>query len=298
MSYKAERYDYERQAWVGTDGRWLSCSHPQEMFCQCYGRAHAGELASQPAQADRAVPSPTSAEVSTPATVAQPAGEDKPCNAFIVDESNGRRHMCTLPAGHSAELPHSDGRYERPVSKQEVAASWQGIRERLAALGDVPGDEHEQWEAVREAMRVPTINEWPAHERREYDAYQREIALVEYEQAAERARALRELELVLAAEQRGRYGQQPIVVPIEPQRSDAMYQMTSIRDYYVGGPAAEQSAADRELDARELCRSWGEWLGQAEQAERMAWDAETDEIYAAEQLERAARERDEGRNDH
>lgn len=44
VTYTAERYDYEKQAWIGADGRYLSCAHPREMNCQCYGRLHYGEL--------------------------------------------------------------------------------------------------------------------------------------------------------------------------------------------------------------------------------------------------------------
>jgi hypothetical protein len=43
---RAERYDYTVQAWIGTDGRYLCCSHPDSMNCGCYGKAHHGELAS------------------------------------------------------------------------------------------------------------------------------------------------------------------------------------------------------------------------------------------------------------
>jgi hypothetical protein len=38
-------FDYERQAWV-QNGRYQDCGHPADMDCQCYGRKHAGELAS------------------------------------------------------------------------------------------------------------------------------------------------------------------------------------------------------------------------------------------------------------
>jgi hypothetical protein len=38
------RYDYDKQAWV-ENGRYLDCSHPAAMNCQCFGRLHAGELA-------------------------------------------------------------------------------------------------------------------------------------------------------------------------------------------------------------------------------------------------------------
>jgi hypothetical protein len=43
--YTAEHYDYEKQVWIGADGRYLCCAHPREMNCQCYGRLHYGELA-------------------------------------------------------------------------------------------------------------------------------------------------------------------------------------------------------------------------------------------------------------
>jgi hypothetical protein len=45
--YTAEHYDYEKQAWVGADGRYLCCAHPREMNCKCYGRLHYGELATK-----------------------------------------------------------------------------------------------------------------------------------------------------------------------------------------------------------------------------------------------------------
>lgn len=41
-------YDYEHQAWV-EDGRYVRCGHPEDMGCQCYGKAHEGEPASQAA---------------------------------------------------------------------------------------------------------------------------------------------------------------------------------------------------------------------------------------------------------
>ena len=47
-THKAEHYDYEKQAWIGTDGRYLSCAHPADMNCKCYGRLHYGELAPMP----------------------------------------------------------------------------------------------------------------------------------------------------------------------------------------------------------------------------------------------------------
>lgn len=36
-------YDYRNQAWV-VDGRYVACSHPASMKCNCYGTVHAGEL--------------------------------------------------------------------------------------------------------------------------------------------------------------------------------------------------------------------------------------------------------------
>ena len=51
-SHKAERYDYQRQAWIGTDGRYLCCAHPPEMHCACYGRLHAGDLTADPPTRD------------------------------------------------------------------------------------------------------------------------------------------------------------------------------------------------------------------------------------------------------
>jgi hypothetical protein len=44
------RYDYTNQAWIDADGRYLNCGHPDGMPCGCYGRAHAGEVATQDAQ--------------------------------------------------------------------------------------------------------------------------------------------------------------------------------------------------------------------------------------------------------
>lgn len=37
-----EGYDYRNQAWV-VDGRYVACSHPASMKCNCYGTVHAGE---------------------------------------------------------------------------------------------------------------------------------------------------------------------------------------------------------------------------------------------------------------
>jgi len=45
--YTAEHYDYEKQTWIGADGRYLCCAHPREMNCKCYGRLHYGELATK-----------------------------------------------------------------------------------------------------------------------------------------------------------------------------------------------------------------------------------------------------------
>ena len=35
-------YDYQCQAWV-KDGRYIQCSHPETMNCECYGKKHQGE---------------------------------------------------------------------------------------------------------------------------------------------------------------------------------------------------------------------------------------------------------------
>lgn len=43
--FTTEHYDYTNQAWVGADGKYLSCAHLPEKHCSCYGRVHAGELA-------------------------------------------------------------------------------------------------------------------------------------------------------------------------------------------------------------------------------------------------------------
>jgi len=37
-------YDYERQVWI-IAGKYLDCGHPPDMQCTCYGRQHAGEVA-------------------------------------------------------------------------------------------------------------------------------------------------------------------------------------------------------------------------------------------------------------
>lgn len=41
-AYRNNAYDYENQAWV-VDGRYVSCDHPEDMKCGCFGRIHAGE---------------------------------------------------------------------------------------------------------------------------------------------------------------------------------------------------------------------------------------------------------------
>lgn len=35
-------YDYRNQAWV-TNGRYVACSHPATMKCDCFGTVHAGQ---------------------------------------------------------------------------------------------------------------------------------------------------------------------------------------------------------------------------------------------------------------
>ena len=40
-------FDYMNQAWV-IDGRYIACTHPDAMNCDCYGTRHAGELANLP----------------------------------------------------------------------------------------------------------------------------------------------------------------------------------------------------------------------------------------------------------
>lgn len=37
-------YDYKNQAWI-IDGVYVSCAHPPDMNCHCYGKVHAGEPA-------------------------------------------------------------------------------------------------------------------------------------------------------------------------------------------------------------------------------------------------------------
>ncbi len=44
MTVKGSHYDYTRQAWT-VDGRYIRCGYPESMACNCYGKAHAGELA-------------------------------------------------------------------------------------------------------------------------------------------------------------------------------------------------------------------------------------------------------------
>ena len=36
-------YDYKNQAWV-VNGRYMTCGHPGQMNCRCFGRVHAGEI--------------------------------------------------------------------------------------------------------------------------------------------------------------------------------------------------------------------------------------------------------------
>src|ERR1700686_2176809 len=42
-------YDYRNQAWL-LDGKYVSCSHPAEMDCKCFGRVHSGEEAADDAE--------------------------------------------------------------------------------------------------------------------------------------------------------------------------------------------------------------------------------------------------------
>lgn len=37
-------YDYTNQAWT-VDGQYVRCGHPESMNCTCYGKLHAGEIA-------------------------------------------------------------------------------------------------------------------------------------------------------------------------------------------------------------------------------------------------------------
>ena len=41
------QYDYKNQVWI-RGGRYVNCGHPQGMSCNCYGRAHVGQLATGP----------------------------------------------------------------------------------------------------------------------------------------------------------------------------------------------------------------------------------------------------------
>lgn len=50
--FTTERFDYTNQAWIGADGRYLSCNHPPQMDCKCFGKIHAGELAVKDEHAD------------------------------------------------------------------------------------------------------------------------------------------------------------------------------------------------------------------------------------------------------
>src|SRR6185295_16566340 len=38
-----EHYDYNKQAWVDSEGRYMTCGHT--FTCGCYGKLHAGEVA-------------------------------------------------------------------------------------------------------------------------------------------------------------------------------------------------------------------------------------------------------------
>ena len=40
-------YDYANQTWI-KNGRFISCDHPENMNCQCYGKLHYGELVTSP----------------------------------------------------------------------------------------------------------------------------------------------------------------------------------------------------------------------------------------------------------
>lgn len=42
-------FDYKNQAWI-RDGRYLDCSHPNSMDCQCYGRKYEGLTVAQVAE--------------------------------------------------------------------------------------------------------------------------------------------------------------------------------------------------------------------------------------------------------
>ncbi len=39
-----QSYDYDKQVWI-LDGKYVRCGHPESMGCDCYGRLHAGEMA-------------------------------------------------------------------------------------------------------------------------------------------------------------------------------------------------------------------------------------------------------------
>lgn len=146
---------------------------------------------------------------------------------------------------------------------------------------------------VAQGVSSPTINEWPEGERRGYDRYAQEVAMLGYEQAEQkRARC----ELVEEHE--------AIVWEREPGVRDALRRLVAVL-------ARERQAVygrRTPLGERELCRTWGEWLVDAAiatvpaeddvrssehlltcaEAERQAHDAWTDEVYAAEEIERMA----------
>lgn len=58
-------FDYDRQAWIDADGRYLRCGHPEAIDCRCWGRLHEGERAAdhQPATDQ---PDPTRTEATQP----------------------------------------------------------------------------------------------------------------------------------------------------------------------------------------------------------------------------------------
>jgi len=38
------RYDYQNQAWLDDNERYMNCGHPEDSpYCTCYGRLHAGK---------------------------------------------------------------------------------------------------------------------------------------------------------------------------------------------------------------------------------------------------------------
>ena len=39
------KYDYQNQAWIDNDGRYVRCGHPDSMVCACFGRIHEGTKA-------------------------------------------------------------------------------------------------------------------------------------------------------------------------------------------------------------------------------------------------------------